>query len=34
MNKTFAGKFSICNSVIPKDLMQEYYGGLEDAEEG
>ena len=23
-----------CNSVIPKDLMQEYYGGLEDAEEG
>lgn len=23
-----------CESVIPKELMQEYYGGLEDAEEG
>lgn len=23
-----------CDSVIPKELMQEYYGGLEDAEEG
>ncbi len=23
-----------CNTVIPKELMQEYYGGLEDVKEG